>query len=65
MQARVQFSYSPDGDRFIPLGDTFISRPGHWTGAQIGLFAQAPTGTPAGIATTVGHADFEWFHVDE
>lgn len=65
MQARVQFSYSLDGNRFIPLGDMFVSRPGHWTGAQIGLFAQAPTGTPASVATTVGHADFEWFHVGE
>jgi beta-xylosidase len=63
MQARVTFSYSLDGQHFATLGDTFISRPGVWTGAQIGIFAQAPNGTPASTATTVGHADFDWFRV--
>ena len=65
IQARVTFSYSLDGQHFIPFGDTFISRPGVWTGAQIGLFAQAPNGTPASTATTVGYADFDWFRMGE
>ena len=61
--ARVQFSYSIDGETFTPLGEVFESRPGRWTGAQIGLFAQAANGTPAAPATTVGHADFDWFRI--
>ncbi|UIJ47194.1 glycoside hydrolase 43 family protein [Sphingomonas cannabina] len=60
---RVRFSYSLDGIRFVPLGKAFESRPGRWVGAQIGLFAQAQNGTPASIATTVGHADFDWFRI--
>ena len=63
MQARVTFSYSLDGKLFATLGDTFISRPGVWTGAQIGIFAQAPSGTPSASATTVGAAEFDWFRV--
>jgi hypothetical protein len=61
--ARVRFSYSLDGERFVPLGPAFESRPGRWVGAQIGLFAQAQDGTPASIATTVGFADFDWFRI--
>ena len=26
-------------------------------------FAQAQHGTPASVATTVGHADFDWFRI--
>jgi beta-xylosidase len=63
IQARVIFSYSLDGEHFTPFGDTFISRPGVWTGAQIGLFAQAPNGTTASTATTVGYAEFDWFRI--
>jgi len=62
-QVRVVFSYSLDGEHFATLGDTFISRPGVWTGAQLGLFAQAPNGTPASTATSVGYADFDWFRI--
>jgi len=45
------------------LGAPFVSRPGRWVGAQIGLFAQAPAGTQAYAATTVGWADFDDFRV--
>ena len=65
IQARVTFSYSLDGEHFVPFGDTFISRPGVWTGAQIGLFAQAANGTAASTATTVGYADFDWFRIGD
>jgi beta-xylosidase len=61
--ARVVFSYSTDGAVFTPIGDPFVSRPSRWVGAQIGLFAAAPTGTPAFVATSVGHADFDAFRV--
>lgn len=59
----VTFSYSLDGTDFIPLGAPFQTRPGRWVATQIGLFAQASSGTPAAVATTVGHADFDWFRV--
>ena len=65
IEARVSFSYSVDGEHFVTFGDTFISRPGVWTGAQIGLFAQAPDGTPSSTATTVGYADFDWFRIGD
>lgn len=61
--ARVRFAYSMDGNRFEPLGPRFTSQPGRWVGAQIGLFAQAPSDTPAFSATSVGYADFDWFRL--
>lgn len=59
--AQVAFAYSLDGKTFTPLGTPFVSQPGRWVGAQIGLFAQAPSDTPAFAATSVGYADFDWF----
>lgn len=59
----VTFSYSLDGVRFTVLGAPFQTRPGRWVGTQIGLFAQAAMGTPSAVATTVGHADFDWFRI--
>jgi len=61
--ARTQFSYSLDGVIFVPLGAAFDGLSGRWVGAQIGLFTQAGSGTPAATATTVGHADFDWFRI--
>jgi hypothetical protein len=63
VHARVSVSYSLDGRSFRPVGEPFVSRPGRWVGAQIGLFAQAPSGTPAYAATTVGWADFDDFRI--
>jgi beta-xylosidase len=65
VHARVSFSYSLDGRSFTPAGAPFVSRPGRWVGAQIGLFAQAPSGTPANVATSVGWADFDDFRVGD
>jgi beta-xylosidase len=61
--AKVTFSYSLDGKKFSSIGPGFIAPPGRWVGAQIGLFAQAASGTPAFVATSTGHADFEYFSV--
>ncbi len=63
--ALATFSYSFDGQSFEPIGDPFESRPGRWIGAQIGLFAQAPYGSPAATAPTVGHAEFDWFRITQ
>lgn len=65
LHARVTFSYSLDGVRYVGLGPTFQTRPGRWVGAQLGLFAQAPSGTPAYVATKVGSADYDWFRVTD
>jgi beta-xylosidase len=59
--AKVTFSYSLDGVTFLPLGPAFTTRPGRWVGTQLGLFAQAPGGTPSNTATRAGHADFDYF----
>lgn len=61
IEPKVRFFYSVDGLRFVGLGEPFLADQGQWTGAQIGLFATAPYGTPAAVATSVGHADFENF----
>lgn len=63
-EPKVRFSYSLDGVVFTDLGDAFVADQGQWTGAQIGLFASAPYGTPAAVATGVGHADYAWFKID-
>jgi beta-xylosidase len=59
--AKVSFSYSLDGATFHPLGPAFTTQPGRWVGTQVGLFAQAPSGTPSHTATRVGYADFDYF----
>ncbi|MBS7458507.1 glycoside hydrolase family 43 protein [Coralloluteibacterium stylophorae] len=61
--ARARFSYSLDGREFVRLGDPVTVLPGRWVGAQLGLFAQSPSGTPAYTATRVGFADFDDFEV--
>ena len=62
--AKVRFSYSLDGTRYLPVGEPFMARQGQWVGAQIGLFAQAPAGTPAFTAYRTGWADFDDFEVN-
>lgn len=62
-QARVTFSYSLDGVTFSDTGPVFLARQGRWVGTQIGIFAQAASGTPANVATRVGYADFTHFTI--
>ena len=57
--ASCRFSYSEDGQKFMPLGDAFVARPELWIGAKVGLFALA-----TGKATQTGCADFDWFRVE-
>ncbi|WP_454761032.1 glycoside hydrolase family 43 protein [Caulobacter segnis] len=63
IQAKVSFSYSLDGVTFQPVGAPFVSKPGRWVGAQVGVFAQAPTGTPSNSSTRIGWADVDEFVV--
>jgi len=62
--AKVTFGYSLDGRTWTPLGDGFVSQPSRWVGAQIGLFAQSPSGTPSNVSTRVGYAAFDSFHIE-
>lgn len=61
--AKVRFSYSLDGERWHEFGKPFISRPGRWVGAQLGLFAAAAGGTPSNVATSVGYAEFDHLEI--
>lgn len=61
--AKVSFSYSLDGVSFSLIGPGMMTQPGRWVGTQIGVFAQAASGTPAFVATRVGYAQFDSFTV--
>ena len=63
MHAKVTLSYSTDGKTFTSVGAPFVSRPGRWVGSQIGIFAQAPAGTPSNTSTRIGWTDFDGFWV--
>ncbi|GAA0573582.1 glycoside hydrolase family 43 protein [Rhizomicrobium electricum] len=63
LHADVRFSYSFDNAAFTDAGEQFEALPGRWVGAQIGLFAQAPAGTPSYVATSVGSTDIDWFRI--
>ncbi len=57
--AKCQFSYSTDGNKFESLGKQFTAKPGKWIGAKISLFAVSPANSQPG-----GYADFDWFHIE-
>lgn len=52
------FSYSEDGKKFKPVGETFKAREGVWIGAKVGLFC-----VREGITNDAGHLDVDWFRV--
>jgi beta-xylosidase len=52
------FSYSVDGNRFMPIGQSFRARQGRWIGAKLGIFAVG-----SGTASEMGYADFDWFRI--
>ena len=45
------FSYSTDGKRFRPIGETFTARAGRWVGAKTGCFATALGSEPRPAAS--------------
>jgi beta-xylosidase len=57
--AKVQFSFSTDGEHFQPIGDTFQAVEGRWIGAKIGVFA-----TGVMEAGEAGYGDFDWFRFE-
>lgn len=52
------FSYSTDGQSFLPLGKAFQATQGVWIGAKVGIFSLNPN-----ILKSDGYADFDWFHL--
>jgi beta-xylosidase len=56
--AKCQFSYSLDGQQFMPLGAEFAAREGKWVGAKMGVFCLSPNS-----AATTGYADVDWWRV--
>ncbi len=57
--ANCHFSYSLDGENFIPIGRTFIAREGKWIGAKVGIFCTAPYGQER------GWVDVDWFRIEK
>jgi beta-xylosidase len=54
-----RFSAGADVARLAPIGPELVARAGDWVVAKIGVFASGPPG-----ATTLGHADWDWFRVE-
>lgn len=59
-EARVTFSYSTDGKRFIDCGSPFTMRQGKWIGAKIGICAAEPAGKKVR-----GWVDVDWFRISK
>lgn len=53
-----QFSYSENGKKFIPVGETFQAKPGKWIGAKVGLYSISTKEAKRG-----GYADFDYFRI--
>ena len=52
------FSYSLDGNLFVPLGDRYPVIPGTWIGGKVGVFCSSPNIVPGR-----GFADFDYFRL--
>lgn len=57
--AKCQYSYSFDGNRYIDIDETFTAEKGRWIGAKAGIFCVGETQT-----NDAGFADFDWFRVE-
>lgn len=55
---QCQFSWSADGNTYLPIGGMFQAKPDTWIGAKVGLFCSS-----ANPAKRGGYADFDWFRV--
>jgi beta-xylosidase len=55
----VNFSYSRDGDTYIPIGIPATATVGGWIGSKVGLFC-SKTNKKVG-----GYADFQWFRISK
>lgn len=53
-----KFSYSIDGEEFLPIGKPFKAEAGVWIGAKVGIFC-----INTDLNGEQGWADFDWFRV--
>jgi beta-xylosidase len=58
-KARCKFSYSPDGNKFLPFGEPFTAREGLWIGAKVGIYCSRPK-----VNNDSGYVDVDWFRVE-
>ena len=56
--ALCRFSYSLDGQTYMPMGEDFFARKGKWVGSKVGLFA-----IRKGKTYEYGYSDVDWFRV--
>lgn len=57
--AVCNFSYSSDGENFMPIGEAFTAKKGKWIGAKVGLFCLTK-----GHGQKAGYADYDWFRIE-
>ena len=55
----TSFSYSLDGRKFTPIGESFQAKKGVWIGAKVGVFSLSPN-----VIESKGYADFDWFRIE-
>lgn len=55
----VTFSYSLDGQKYLPMGEKFNLKEGKWIGAKVGMFCTRP----ALKSNDGGWAEIDWFRV--
>ncbi|MCB9283858.1 MAG: glycosyl hydrolase 43 family protein [Lewinellaceae bacterium] len=55
-----RFAYSTNGEKFIPVGESFQAREGKWIGAKVGIFCMRNEHMNDG-----GYADYDWFRIEK
>eukprot|EP01136_Pigoraptor_vietnamica_P025718 Opistho-1_new@79947 len=56
--AKCQFAYSLNGDKYTTINEAFEAEPGKWIGAKVGLFCVREQQT-----NDSGYADFDFFRI--
>lgn len=58
--ATCEFSYSEDGQNFMPIGKPHEAKPELWIGSKVGIFCNMEPGYTKG-----SYADFDWFRIEK
>ncbi|GHU87023.1 hypothetical protein FACS1894153_4660 [Bacteroidia bacterium] len=54
-----RYSYSLDGEKYIPIGEMFEAKEGKWIGAKVGVFCERKR-----WSNDSGYIDVDWFTVE-
>ena len=54
------FFYSENGEKFKPIGSSFVAKEGKWIGAKIGFLALRN-----GTINDTGSVDIDWFRINK